>query len=74
MIDCKFVYMYSSGSASDSLQNKFSVPAVPRVGDPLLICGHDSNCISYVVTDVLHSLDMKTGLGEVIVYYKSAAV
>lgn len=72
MINCKFVFVMKSGAASDSIVHNWRVPSVPRIGDDLMICGCDSSVMDYKVVNVLHSLDMQTGIGEVIVYYGDA--
>ncbi len=71
MIDCKFIFVMNSGATSDSLVNNWRVPSIPRIGESLIISGCDSSALNYEVVNVLHALDMQTGIGEVIVYYKS---
>ena len=70
MIDCKFVFVMNGGAASDSLERNYRVPSIPRIGESLMICGCDSSVLNYEVVNVMHALDMQTGIGEVIVYYK----
>lgn len=67
MIKCTFIYMFSTGGASDSLRDEFEVQAVPRVGEQVLI-GPDGPGLS-VVKRVLHHLSTDGGASEIHVYY-----
>ncbi len=69
MIDCRFVYKFKGGGASDSLSQVYKVHAVPQIGQELIFVGNDGNAPTSKVIDVVHYIDRATGTHEITVYY-----
>lgn len=68
MIECTFVYRFSSGGSSDSLRQKYKLHAVPKVGERVMFVGADSIANTFV-KEVLHQIDTNGTSHEIIVYY-----
>jgi hypothetical protein len=69
MIDCKFVFKFSKGGTSDSLNATYRVNAVPRVGEKLSFVGEDGNLSTSEVKEVIHYINPSKGTHEITVYY-----
>jgi hypothetical protein len=70
MIKCRFVFQFSGGGTSDSLNKFEEVLAVPRIGERISMINNEgvSSGIS-VVKDVIHWINAETGNHEIVVHY-----
>jgi hypothetical protein len=70
MIDCKFVFKFSSGGTSDSLNQTYKVQSVPRTGDKVAFVSEDGSCQeASEVKDVIHYINPTKGTHEITVFY-----
>jgi hypothetical protein len=72
MIDCRFVYKFKSGGASDSLNQIYKVHAVPQIGQTLSFVGDEGSTTRSKVIDVVHHINPTKGTHEITVYYGDA--
>jgi hypothetical protein len=69
MISCRFVYLFANGGASDSLNQVYSVHALPKVGETLCFIGGDGEEARNEVKEVVHHINPTDGTHEIVVYY-----
>lgn len=69
MIPCRFIYRFTNGGSSDSLNQVHQVHSVPRVGEAIDFVGEDGSVAQSVVLQVVHSIGTSGGTHEIIVYY-----
>jgi tripartite-type tricarboxylate transporter receptor subunit TctC len=70
MINCRFIFQFASGGASDSLNRIERVHAIPRIGEKVSITNNDgSSSGAMAVKDVIHWINSETGEHAVDVYY-----
>ena len=69
MIDCKFVFRFKSGGASDSLNQNYKVHSVPRTGEQIAFVSEDGNFATSEVKEVIHYINPTNGTHEITVFY-----
>jgi hypothetical protein len=69
MIDCKFVFRFSSGGNSDSLNQTYKVQVVPRNGDKVAFVSENGTHTISEVKEVIHYINPTEGTHEITVFY-----
>jgi hypothetical protein len=69
MIECQFVYKFSDGGSSDSLNQSYKVHSVPQAGDTISFVGEDGTCTDSEVKEVVHYINPTEGTHEITVFY-----
>ena len=69
MFECTFIYRFKTGGNSDSINQKYKVHVVPRVGESIDFIRTDGNSSTSVVKEVAHYIHSETGIHEIYVFY-----
>lgn len=69
MIDCKFVFKFSGGGVSDSLNANYRVQSVPCIGDKIAFVGEDGIYKTFEVKEIIHYITPTQDAHEITVFY-----